>query len=290
MLVGYDVGATNFRFGYKKKNRIIVVKEKTEKNLKKFKLQIVSKLENFKVKEVCFACPGPINLKKGTIVNPPNLKIKKFKVVKFFDNLGIKCYLINDVVAACIGEKENFYKNEKNFCYVSFGSGIGCGVYVDGNLLIGKEGNAHEVGHTVINFDSKFKCSCKKFGHWEAYCSGKNLPNFIKKYFNKEPKNTKEVFENIYYRKFLYKVAKLNGIGLANVIHCYDPNILVLGGRLMYYNWFFKETKKELEKFSILSLPKVYQTKLKDLAGIYGCIKILESKNLKAMIDLDNFS
>ena len=44
---------------------------------------------------------------------------------------------------------------------------------------MGKDGNAAEIGITVIDYEGRLTCGCGKRGHWEAYCSGKNIATFV---------------------------------------------------------------------------------------------------------------
>ena len=66
-------------------------------------------------------------------------------------------------------------KGLKNLAYITLSSGVGGGVIVDNVLLIGKDGNAAEIGHMVIDFEGRLACNCGGRGHWEAYCSGAGI-------------------------------------------------------------------------------------------------------------------
>ncbi len=59
-------------------------------------------------------------------------------------------------------------KGADNLIYMTFSTGIGAGIIVDGHLLVGKDGNAHEIGHLVIDINSGIQCGCGGYGHWEA--------------------------------------------------------------------------------------------------------------------------
>jgi glucokinase len=88
---------------------------------------------------------------------------------------------LNDCAAAVLGERHfGAGKGLENLAYVTLSTGLGGGAIVDGHLLIGKDGNAVEVGHITIDPGSSLICGCGSPGHWEAYSSGSNIPNFVK--------------------------------------------------------------------------------------------------------------
>jgi len=60
---------------------------------------------------------------------------------------------------------------------------------VDNVLLIGKDGNAAEIGHMVIDFEGRLACNCGGRGHWEAYCSGAGIPKLAKYLVESRPAN-----------------------------------------------------------------------------------------------------
>ena len=92
----------------------------------------------------------------------------------------VRTLVANDCVAAVWGEYLlGTGRGYDNLVYITLSTGIGAGVIVDGHLLLGKDGNAHEVGHLVIDYRG-IKCGCGGIGHWEAYASGRNLPNLIR--------------------------------------------------------------------------------------------------------------
>ena len=126
---------------------------------------------------------GPIDLRRGMITNTPNYPFKEIPVVEpLREWFGVPVRIANDCTAGVLGE--HFYgagKGVYNLFYVTFSTGLGGGAMVDGHLLMGKDGNAVEVGHLTIDPDSEIVCGCGCPGHWEAYCGGMNIPRFARR-------------------------------------------------------------------------------------------------------------
>ncbi|MFW9972196.1 MAG: ROK family protein, partial [Candidatus Odinarchaeota archaeon] len=127
------------------------------------------------------ATAGPLDMQKGEIFNNANLGFRviplKEPIKKKFPNIPI--YFINDCNGGVLGihffEAENYEKD--NLVYVAMSTGIGGGVICDGHLLLGKNGNAAEIGHALVEPKSKFKCNCGAYGCWEAISSGTGVRN-----------------------------------------------------------------------------------------------------------------
>lgn len=82
----------------------------------------------------------------------------------------------NDCVAALVAERTfGAVQAEPNCVYVTWSTGIGFGLCVDGHVLRGKHGNAGHAGHMLMNLQSAFECGCGNRGDTEALVSGRNL-------------------------------------------------------------------------------------------------------------------
>lgn len=96
-------------------------------------------------------------------------------VTVFEEQFNVPTFLMNDSNAAAVGEK--YYGHAKpyqDFLVLTLGTGLGCGIYSDGALLIGKHGGAGEVGHTTIVPDGR-ACNCGRKGCLETYVSATGL-------------------------------------------------------------------------------------------------------------------
>lgn len=248
------------------------------------------------------ASTGPMDINKGILIQPSNIPFKEVPLVKpIEETLEIPVFLLNDCTAAALGERKYGAGGEgevDNIVYVNIGTGIGGGAIVDGNLLLGKDGNAAEIGHFTIDPEKRLKCGCGKRGHWEAYCSGKNIPKFVKMRIGEmDEKEVKEstLFESvegnlsklsskIFYRcvkkgdklavELADEIGDLNSIGFANVIDAYDPSIVTVGGSVALNNReeVLTPVKKRINKRIRNIEPDIKMTPLGEEVGIYGAI------------------
>lgn len=82
----------------------------------------------------------------------------------------------NDCVAGLIGERRfGALQGEANCAYVTWSTGIGFGLCVDGHILRGKNGNAGHAGHMLLTENSNARCGCGNRGDLEALVAGRNL-------------------------------------------------------------------------------------------------------------------
>lgn len=85
--------------------------------------------------------------------------------------LGTKVVITNDANLVAIGEQEyGVGKGMKNFIVLTLGTGVGSGFIVNGELLLGHDGMAGEMGHVNVNPDGRL-CNCGSIGCLETYAS-----------------------------------------------------------------------------------------------------------------------
>ncbi len=312
--LGVDIGATNLRVavGDRLGNIMAKLMEETDRSIEPFAIsrQIIRLIRglckslNLDIAEfagIGIGSIGPLNLKRGGIEQPANIPGVGFVpiVEPLEDEFKLPVVLLNDCVAAAVGEK--FYgggKTIENLVYITISTGIGAGVYVNGNLLLGKDGNAHEVGHIVIDFDGRMVCGCGKRGHWEAYCSGRNIPNYVRYLIEN---NLVAGFEkSLPYKltrgdlskisaKMIYDSAKqadrfslevvkkigvLNAIGFATVVDVYDPELITVGGSVALYNseLILPFIMQHIAEYSINRAPEIKLTGLGEDIVLYGAV------------------
>ncbi len=173
-------------------------------------------------------------------------------------------------------------------------------MFVDGKLLIGKDGNAHEIGHITIDHEGKLVCGCGKRGHWEAYCGGSNASNFIKLQLESRKrveiegsllnKISKGEFDNLSSKDLYQSVKKgdkiasdivnemgrLNAIGFANITNAYDPELITVGGAIALSNpnLVLNPIKQFIDHYLINRAPRIRITKLGEDIVLYGALAL----------------
>lgn len=113
----------------------------------------------------------------GTIEFAPNLawQGKVPLATLFAQELGVPVLLTNDANAAAIGEMMfGAAQGMKDFIEITIGTGLGSGIVCNGELILGHDGFAGEIGHTIAVRDGR-KCSCGRAGCLETYVSARGL-------------------------------------------------------------------------------------------------------------------
>lgn len=292
-----DLGATNVRVGLvSSAGKIIAkVRDKTPKHGKNG--AVISQRIIEMIREIMKGYPdahpagigissmGPLDYKRGGPLHSPNISFDFIPLVEpLRKKFSLPVFLLNDANAAVLGEQRfGAGKNKKNLVYITISTGIGGGAIVDGKLLLGKSGNAAEVGHMIVDTTYGFPCSCKKgVGHWEGCASGRNMPKFFqvwakarRKKIAMMPHTAKEVFDNvqsgnIVAREFLDVLHRVNARAISNVIVAYDPELITIGGSVMLMNGpiLLAGIKKYVDRY--LKTQEIRVTRLGDDIALLG--------------------
>jgi glucokinase len=134
---------------------------------KKHKLQIKD------ISSIGISCGGPLDSKKGIVLSPPNLPgWDEVPIIDFFEKrFSIPVAIQNDANACALAEwKFGAGRGTRNMVFLTFGTGLGAGLILDGKLYSGTNDNAGEVGH--IRLDTFGPVGYGKSGSFEGFCSG----------------------------------------------------------------------------------------------------------------------
>lgn len=193
--------------------------------------------------------PGPLDPEAGIVVDAPTLvgwrNVPLAAILS--ERLGCAARLENDANAAALGEwRFGAGQGTQSMVFVTVSTGIGGGVIVDGHLLHGRRGLAGEIGHMTIS-ERPVRCACGGVGCWEAFASGTALAreasqlaasggaSEIERLAGPNPITGRHVAEAARQGdgpalKLLDEEARWLGVGLANLLHLYSPERVILGG------------------------------------------------------------
>jgi glucokinase len=117
---------------------------------------------------------GPLDSERGVIISPPNLEKAwhGFDIVGFVrESIGIGARLENDANASAVAEwRFGAGRGTRNMVFMTFGTGLGAGIILNGALLRGANGNAGEIGH--VRLSESGPVGYGKAGSAEGFCSG----------------------------------------------------------------------------------------------------------------------
>ena len=236
---------------------------------------------------------GPLDLAAGVVLGPANLPdtVERIPLVGPISQLldTDRVYLHNDTNAGVIGERFHAERNPDDMVYLTISSGIGAGVAVDGEVLSGWDGNAGEVGHMTVDPHDFMTCGCGHDGHWEAYCSGNNIPTYARELHEEDPVETSlpiddpdfsavDVFkaagDDVFADHVVDQLAHWNAMGIANVIHAYAPLVVSVGGAVALNNpnRLLDPVREKLPEMVFINVPEIKLTELGDEVVVKGAL------------------
>lgn len=160
------------------------------------------------------SCGGPLNSRTGVVMSPPNLP--DWDNIPICDILnkefGVPAFLQNDADACALAEwKYGAGKGTENMMFLTFGTGLGAGLILNGNLYSGTSGMAGEIGHIRIAPDGPVGYGKK--GSFEGFCSGGGIGRMGQAV-------AKEMFEKGETPSFCEDASEISGITAKKIAEC----------------------------------------------------------------------
>jgi len=241
------------------------------------------------------AAPGPLDPFAGVIREAPN--IPGWVDVPLRDHVqkrfGVPVALGNDANLAGLGEwKYGAGQGHHHLIYITVSTGIGGGVIIDDQLLLGLNGLAAELGHVTVLPDGPL-CGCGHRGHLEALSSGTAIARWTEEQLSLGLKSILSCNQPIT-AKTVAAAAKAGdslaiaaieragsylGLALANYLHIFNPSIIIIGGGvsqsgslLMDPMWAAIQ-KNTLSRYYLEHLT-LTQAALGDEAGLIGALAL----------------
>lgn len=247
--------------------------------------------------KVGISCGGPLDNKKGIIKSPPNLPgWDDVPIVDYiYEKIGVKGKLQNDADACALAEwKYGAGIGAENIIFLTFGTGLGAGLILNGRLYTGASNMAGEVGH--ISLEKEGPVGYGKVGSFEGFCSGGGIAQLakekarflqekgIKASFIKtdiENITTKDVAEsaekgNVDALEIFELSGKYFGRGLSILIDILNPEKIIVGSIFERSGKFLEKTMyEEIEKEALeisRNAVEIVPAKLGDKIGDYGAV------------------
>ena len=212
-------------------------------------IQSISEQE--KIIGIGIAMHGVVDVENGISLFAPNLKLSnipiKEELEKEFD-LVVK--VENDARAMALGESWfGQHDNPLSMLVVNIGSGVGAGVVVNGKLYHGANDLAGEVGHMTIDLNGDI-CDCGNKGCLQTFATGSAIVKKANQVSNEPIQSGEEVYKLAKsgkqdYITILEETGRIIGIGLTNLIHIINPELIVLGGGVTKSEKFLLKPIKE---------------------------------------------
>jgi len=290
--LGIDIGGTTTKFGIVNEKGEILAQDRIPTNQhevvedfiddlhKKLKpmMDKVGGTENFV--GIGMGAPNG-NIYTGTIEYAPNLKWKG--IIPIADlmqkKFGLPTKLTNDANAAAVGEMMyGCAKKMKHFITITLGTGVGSGIVIDGKIVVGHDGFAGELGHTIIRPGGRPHKSTGMLGSLEAYASATGVRETAIELLTKFPQEesllrnytiNELTSESVYdcamkgdtiANQIFEFTGQILGESLANFIMFSSPEAIVLfGGLTKAGALLLNPTRKHMEA----NLLPIFQNKVK---------------------------
>lgn len=128
------------------------------------------------------SCGGPLDSERGLVFAPPNLPEWDGTdvVTPFEDRFGVPAALQNDANAGALAEWQwGAGQGHDNIVFLTFGTGMGAGLVLDGSLYVGENDMAGEIGH--VRLEDEGPVGYRKAGSFEGFCSGSGIAKLARK-------------------------------------------------------------------------------------------------------------
>ncbi len=308
-ILGFDIGGTKCavitaRWDGKKVRLLKKEKCATEKGVSPYAaidklIAMADGILTEKPDAIGISCGGPLDSEKGIIMSPPNLpgwdNVEIVKRIK--EHYGVPVYLQNDANACAVAEwKFGAGRGARNMVFLTFGTGLGAGLILNGKLYTGANDNAGEAGH--IRLENTGPVGYGKAGSFEGFCSGGGLaqsgyakalemagkgeyPAYFKKGMTAADVNAKTIADAAdagdETAREVYRVCgEYLGKGLSVIIDLLNPEIIVIGSIFARSsNLLWEPAKSVIEKEALgvsAACCRVVPAELGESIGDYAAV------------------
>ncbi len=263
-------------------------------------IQAVEELTAYNgVKAIGISCGGPLDSKRGIVLSPPNLPgWDNIPIVDIIQKqFNIKSFLKNDANAGALAEwLYGAGRGFDNIIFMTFGTGLGAGLILNGKLYEGTTDTAGEVGH--IRLAKSGPLGYGKEGSFEGFCSGTGIVNLAKKIMREKPfassilesKNTenitaKDIFEaakrgDKLAKEIITTSARYLGYGISILIDILNPQRIIIGSIFTRNEELFREEMERVIAKETLPIARevcrVVPSQLGENIGDYASLAVAQ--------------
>jgi len=291
LLCGVDLGGTKLSLGLVSRDGKIIDKTtvfdhvgKDEEAIVNYITQLVKKiisdndLHESDLEGIGIGFPGHVRYRDGYTITTSNLKgFKNFPLRdSLARNFSIPVRLDNDANAQAFCEfKFGAGRGYNDLIFLTISTGIGAGIVLGGKIYRGMTGTAGEFGHTIVDPNSEFVCTCGNRGCLMGIACGLTLPHRFRKKAQEGIKTTLPLPDDFDFSKIDGKMIKQGldiddpvsrsivtecadyiGIGIYNIFQVFNPPVIILGGGLINLGEFYFSRIKS--KFYELARDMIY--------------------------------
>jgi glucokinase len=309
MKIGVDIGGTKCAVVLGDERQIVRKIKFPTTNCKETLDHIIRVIEEIGTGDaIGISCGGPLDTQKGLILSPPNLPDwDRVAIVDILSKkFGIPAYLCNDANACALAEwKYGAGQGTQNMVFLTFGTGLGAGLILNGQLYNGTNGMAGEVGH--IRLSEHGPVGYGKAGSFEGFCSGNGLSQIGRALALEQL----QIGKTLPYCQSVSELEKINakvladyadegepvalkayqicgemlGRGLSIIVDILNPEVIVIGSIFQRSEELLREHMERYLNWESLAISnsvcRVLPTKLGESIGDYAALSVaFEGKNI----------
>ncbi|WP_256758365.1 ROK family transcriptional regulator [Cohnella sp. WQ 127256] len=254
---------------------------------------------------VCIGIPALLDPVKQSIVISTALNIENIDLYHSLQaEFDFPIFFENETLVAATAEKEQYEKSTSPFIYLSINEGLGARVIINDQFLQGANGDSIEIGHMSVDLNGA-QCSCGNRGCFELLVStnvlavktnkamANNTDSILSELMSKEGVSIESAIANAVLMndplaiQIVDEIAIDLGNGIVNVINIFNPEMIVIGGRLSTLgDRLLLGVQKQAEKRAIkpfferctIGLVKQRDNTISRGAAIYTLNRVIESQ------------
>lgn len=201
MLLGIDIGGTTIKVGLILPSGKILAREtidtpkdispKNARDIAETIQTLVDEKGANQIEAIGITVPGIVDAQNNVRMAPNvNLNLPALlQALQINFPLAVLAVL-NDANAAALGEQKfGAGEHTNHMVFITLGTGVGGGIIVDGNLVLGRCGATGEIGHITVDEDGE-SCGCGRQGCLELYCSSRGVVKLYKKAYEEAADST----------------------------------------------------------------------------------------------------
>jgi glucokinase len=260
--------------------------------------------EEGKVRAIGISAPGPLDPFNGIVLGAPNLpgweRVPLRDIVSARFDLPV--FVGNDANLAALGEHRfGAGQGFDDMIYMTISTGIGGGILVGGKLLLGHKGLAGEIGHIVLQPNGP-QCGCGNRGCLEALASGTAIGRQaltlaaagrapailaaaggdLTQISSKSVGEAAAQGDKVAIR-LLRRAGRFIGIGIANLMHLFNPQCFVLGGGVtqagdLLFNPIRRTARRQVQIPQYAEGTEIIPAALGDDVSLLGALTLASSE------------
>lgn len=241
--------------------------------------------------------PGITDIQKGIVLSAPILP--QWQAVPLRDILaqkvGTPTVVENDVNLAALGEgRWGIARGVKNFVFLTVGSGIGAGIFINGNLYHGADWAAGEIGYLYVPGTQESPLAILKPGPLEDMIGARAIESAWRDLGGQDGEGGGRIMDlaekgDPVAGKILQQTARILADAITNICVVLNPSLVVLGGRVGSRPALYKATSRIIE-FNEFCRPRVAVSTLATEAAVLGAVQLaLNLAEQKILPDIENY-